>query len=92
MERCVKPASLKSVKAVRSRIAKLKQHLGELPLDGIEEPDEINRFKTESDYAERVELATLNRALETLPHAMNGEWRRRRRSSRSRRSTDSASA
>lgn len=71
MERCVKPASLKSVKAVRSRIAVLKQHLGELPLDGIEEPDEINRFKTESDYAERVELATLNRALETLRHAMN---------------------
>src|SRR2546425_5610562 len=71
MERCVKPASLKGVKAVRSRIAVLKQHLGELPLDAIEEPDEINRFKTESDYAERVELATLNRALETLRHAMN---------------------
>ncbi len=49
----------------------LKEHLGELPLDGIEEPEEINRFKTESDYAERVELATLNRALETLRHAMN---------------------
>lgn len=71
MERCVKPASLKSVKAVRSRIAVLKEELGELPLDAIEEPDEINRFKTDSDYAERVELATLNRALETLRHAMN---------------------
>jgi integrase len=67
----VKPASLKSVNAVRSRIAVLKEHLGELPLDAIEEPDEINRFKTESDYAERVELATVNRALETLRHAMN---------------------
>ena len=45
VERCVKPARLKSVNAIRSRIAVLKEHLGELPLDGIEEPDEIDRFR-----------------------------------------------
>jgi len=50
-------------------------------LDALEEPDEINRFKTESDYAEKVEIATIHRALETLRAAMN--------SSRSHRSTDS---
>ena len=34
-------------------------------------PDEINRFKTESDYADEVEIATIHRALETLRAAMN---------------------
>jgi hypothetical protein len=33
--------------------------LGDLPLSAIEEPDEINRFKT-SDYAEDVELVPTN--------------------------------
>ena len=37
-------------------MAALKRHLGELPLDALEEPDEINAFKTESDYAEDVEI------------------------------------
>jgi hypothetical protein len=69
----VKPAALKSIKSTASRIVVLKEYLGELPLDALEEPDEINRFKTESDYAERVELATIHRTLETLRHAMN--WR-----------------
>ena len=71
VERCVKPAALKSIKSTASRIAVLKEHLGELPLDALDEPDEINRFKTESDYAERVGLATIHRTLETLRHAMN---------------------
>ena len=52
-------------------MAALKEHLGELPLDALEEPDEINRFKTESDYADEVEIATIHRALETLRAAMN---------------------
>jgi hypothetical protein len=30
-----------------------------------------NRFKTDSDYAEEVEIATIHRALETLRAAMN---------------------
>jgi integrase len=71
VERCVKPAALKSMRSISSRIAVLKQHLGELPIDTLEEPDEINRFKTESDYADQVELATIHRTLETLRHAMN---------------------
>ena len=35
-----------------------EEHLGELPLDALEEPDDINRFKTDSEYAEDVEIAT----------------------------------
>lgn len=34
-----------------------------LPLDALEDDDDINRF-TDSDYAEEVELATRHRALE----------------------------
>ena len=37
----------------------------------LEDADDINRFKTDSDYAEEVEIATLHRALETLRAAMN---------------------
>ena len=72
LERCVKPAALRSISvgaAAASRV--LKEHLGELPLDALEEPDEINRFKTDSDYAEEVEIATMHRVLETLRAAMN---------------------
>ena len=44
---------------------------GELPLHALEEPDDINRFKTDSAYAEDVETATMHRVLETLRAAMN---------------------
>jgi integrase len=71
VERCAKPAGLKSLRALGSRIVVLTKYLGDLPLDSLEEPDDINRFKTESDYAEEVEVATMNRALETLRAAMN---------------------
>jgi hypothetical protein len=71
MERCVRPAGLRSIRSVQSRVAALKQYLGELPVDALEEPDEINRFKTESDYAGAVQVATMHRALETLRAAMN---------------------
>ncbi len=71
LERCVKPAGLRSIAAVRSRVGVLKEHLGQLPLHALEEPDEINRFKTESEYAEDVEIATMHRVLETLRAAMN---------------------
>lgn len=71
LERCVRPAALRSVGSIKSRVDVLKKHLGELPLDALEEPDEINRFKTDSDYAEEVEIATIHRALETLRAAMN---------------------
>ncbi len=71
VDRCVRPAGLRSFRSVQSRVAVLKDHLGDLPLDALEEPDNINHFKTESDYAEEVEIATVHRALETLRHAMN---------------------
>jgi integrase len=71
VERHVKPAALKSVSSTCSRVDVLKNHLGELPLDALEEPDEINRFKSGSAYAKRVELATIHRTLETLRAAMN---------------------
>jgi integrase len=71
VERCVKPAALKSLRSICSRVSVLKEHMGELPLDALEEPDDINRFKTDSDYAEDVELATMHRSLETLRAAMN---------------------
>jgi hypothetical protein len=70
MERCVKPAGLRSVRSLQSRVAVLKEYLGELPLDALEEPGDINHFKTESD-AEEVEIATVHRALEMLRTAMN---------------------
>jgi integrase len=71
MDRCVKPAGLRSIAAVRSRVGVLKQHLGELPLADLEDPDVINQFKTDSEYAEDVEIATMHRVLETLRAAMN---------------------
>jgi hypothetical protein len=70
-ERCVKPAALRSIAAVRSRVAVLKENLGQLPLSVLEGADEVNRFKTESEYAEDVKIATRHRALETLRAAMN---------------------
>ncbi len=44
VERCVTPAALKSVNSTCRRVDVLKKHLGDLPLDALEEPDEINRF------------------------------------------------
>src|SRR5206468_2990092 len=39
VERCAKPAGLKSEKSLCSRIAVLKKYFGDLPLDSLEEPD-----------------------------------------------------
>lgn len=56
----MKPAGLRSLGSVRSQIAVLKEHLGNIPLSGLEDPDEINRFKT-GEYAEDVEIASVHR-------------------------------
>src|SRR5438093_1822894 len=69
-ERCVKPAGLRSLGSVRSQVSVLKQHLGHLPLSSLEEPDEMTQFKTDSDYAEDVELASMHRVLERLRAAI----------------------
>src|SRR6185295_9378977 len=71
LERCVKPAGLRSIGSVRSQIAVLKDHLGNIPLSGLEDPDEINRFTTNSEYAEDVEIASVHRVLERLRAAVN---------------------
>src|SRR6202022_1352199 len=65
-ERCVKPAALRSVATVRSQVSVLKDHFGSRPRSAIEDPDEINRFKTDSDYAEELEIASIHRVLERL--------------------------
>ena len=70
-ERCAKPAGLRSIGTVRSQIGVLKEHLGQLPLAALEQANEINRFKTDSDWAEDVELASVHRVLEWLRAAMN---------------------
>jgi integrase len=70
-ERCAKPAGLRSIGSVRSQIGVLKEHLGDLPLAALEDADEINRFKTDSDWAEDVEIASVHRVLERLRAAMN---------------------
>jgi integrase len=70
-DRCVKPAGLRSLGTARSQIAILKEHLGHLRLTALEDPDEINRFKSESDYAEDVEVASVHRVLERLRAALN---------------------
>jgi integrase len=70
-ERCVKPAGLRSLGSVRSQITVLKEHLGQLPLAALEDADEINRFKTDSEYAEDVEIASVHRVLERLRAAIN---------------------
>ena len=70
-ERCAKPAGLRSIGTVRSQIGVLKEHLGNLRLTALEDADEINRFKTDSDWAEDVEIASVHRVLERLRAAMN---------------------
>ena len=42
-----------------------------MPLAALEAPDEINRFKTDSEWAEDVEIASIHRVLERLRAAMN---------------------
>jgi integrase len=71
LERCVKPAGLRSISSVVGQIKVLKQHLGSLPLSALEDPDEINRFKTDSAYCEDLELASIHRVLERLRAAIN---------------------
>jgi hypothetical protein len=50
LERCVKPAGLRSIAAVRSRVGVLKEHLGQLPLPALEDPDQINLGATGVEY------------------------------------------
>jgi integrase len=71
VERCVKPSGLRSIDAIRSRVEVIRKHFGPEPLGVFEDADEINRFKIDSDYAESVEVSTINRVLETIRSSIN---------------------
>jgi hypothetical protein len=65
-ERQVRPSGLRSLGSLRSRIKVLKQYLGDLPVTALENPEVVNRFKTDSEYADEVEISTLHKVLATL--------------------------
>lgn len=71
VEDYVEPKKLRSLASIRSRVKVLTRYLGQLPVTALERPDEINEFKTESDYAEEVEVASVHRCLELLRTAIN---------------------
>ena len=54
-----------------SRIKVLKAYFGELPIKSLEEPEVINRFKSDSEYADEVAIATLHKVLATLRAAIH---------------------
>jgi len=78
LERCVKPAGLRRHQLGAQSDRRAEGTPRALPLSALEEPDDINRFKTDSQYAEDVELASLHRVLERLRAAINWGWRKRR--------------
>ena len=70
VKECVKPKKWASVASVESRVKVLKTHLGHLPALGLEHPDAVNAFR-QSEYAEDLEPASVNRVLEVLRNAIN---------------------
>ena len=69
-ERHLRPAGIRSLDTAAGRIKVLKQYFGDLPVKALEEPAVINRFKTESGYARRVEISTLHKVLAILRAAI----------------------
>jgi integrase/recombinase XerD len=69
-ERHLKPAGIRSLDTASGRIKVLKQYFGDLSVKALEEPAVVNRFKTESEYARRVEISTLHKVLAILPAAI----------------------
>src|SRR5882762_5844831 len=55
---------------VAGRIKVLKQYFGDLPVKTLEDAAVVNRFKTESDYACKVEISTLHKVLAILRAAI----------------------
>ncbi len=76
----VEAEGLKSADTIGGHIKALKASLGELPVNVLEKPTEIARFKVE--YRKRHEVATVNRALGVLRASINsarslaGDWRK----------------
>src|SRR5262249_26887756 len=71
VERQVRPAALRSVDTIRNPIQVLKEHFGELSIKALEDPDLINQFRSESEYADAGEIATLHKVLATLRAAIH---------------------
>jgi integrase/recombinase XerD len=69
-ERYLKPAGIRSLDSAAGRIEALKRHFGDLPIKALEDPDIVNGFKTRSDYARRVRISTLHKALAILRAAI----------------------
>lgn len=69
-ERHLRPAGIRSLDTAAGRIKVLKQYLGDLSVKALEEPTVINRFKTESEYARKVEISTLHKVLAILRAAI----------------------
>jgi integrase len=69
-ERHLRPAGIRSLDTAAGRIKVLKQYFGDLPVKALEEPAVINRFKTESEYARKVEISTLHKVLAILRAAI----------------------
>jgi len=74
LDRYVVAESLRSVASIRSRIGVLKGALGSLPVLALEQIDPIEDFKRE--YAATKSIASVNRTLAILRHAIN--WGRGR--------------
>jgi integrase len=70
-DRQVKPADLRSVDTIQSRIRILKAYFGDRRVKELEDPEVINAFKTSSKYAGDVEVATLHKLLATLRAAIH---------------------
>lgn len=68
-EQHLKPAGIRSLNTAAGRLKVLKQHFGDLPVKALEEPAVVNRLKT-SDYARKVEIATLHKVLSLLRAAI----------------------
>jgi integrase len=73
-ERYVVAEGLRSVASIRSRVAALKNAIGELPVAALERAETIEDFKRE--YGKTRSIAAVNRTLGILRHAIN--WGRGR--------------
>lgn len=73
-ERYVVAEGLRSVASIRSRVAALKDAIGDLPVAALERAETIEDFKRE--YGKTRSIAAVNRTLGILRHAIN--WGRGR--------------
>jgi hypothetical protein len=69
-ERQLRPAGIRSLDTASGRIKVLKKYFGHLPVKALEDPAVVNRFKTDSEYAHAVAIATLHKVLAILRAAI----------------------